>query len=52
MIDKTDSGTELQKTQTADINIDNVIQQLLSVRDMPGRQVRTSVSEELFSLYY
>ena len=41
MIDKTDSGTEVQKMQMAEIDIDNIILQLLSVRDMPGRQVST-----------
>ena len=42
MIDKTESGTEVQKSTMAEIDIDNIIQQLLSVRDAPGRQVRSS----------
>lgn len=40
MIDKTESGTEVQKSTMAEIDIDNIIQQLLSVRDAPGRQVQ------------
>ena len=43
MIDKTeavvDGGTEPEKPQLAEINIDSIIKQLLSVRDAPGRQV-------------
>ena len=44
MIDKTEEpgaeGTEVEKPQLAEINIDSIIQQLLSVRDAPGRQVQ------------
>ena len=52
MIDKTESGTEVQKSTMAEIDIDNIIQQLLSVRDAPGRQVRSLQSKGIESTMF